>query len=338
MSNLVVLNVELDPQTADPSTPPDGLIWFNSTLGQYRIRRSGSTYNIVDSQALQDAIDSAIQGLSWQDPVINELSTPPGSPTTGDRYIVAPTGTGLWAGQDNAIAEWDGAAWQFTTPTEGYVARNNTTDQFRLFDGVSWGAFEVNLDHGALLGLGDDDHPQYLLVNGTRAMTGDLDMGTNDITNVGLVDGVDVSAHAARHIQGGADEIDGDQLDIDFTPTNYTPDITPPEVTDADMLTAHLAGIDNALASVGAEDEKAGEVLNGSFAGNPKQATVTFATAYPNTNYMIQATPRHLSASSKRFVVNVTSKTAAGFVISIPANNITGLDAVEWNTKPYLDP
>lgn len=29
-------------------------------------------------------------------------------------------------------------------------------------------------DHGALTGLGDDDHTQYLLVNGSRAMTGDL--------------------------------------------------------------------------------------------------------------------------------------------------------------------
>ena len=29
-------------------------------------------------------------------------------------------------------------------------------------------------DHGALNGLGDDDHPQYLLVNGTRALSGNL--------------------------------------------------------------------------------------------------------------------------------------------------------------------
>ena len=51
-------------------------------------------------------------------------------------------------------------------------------------------------DHGALTGLTDDDHTQYLLEDGSRAMSGDLDMGTNAITNVGNVDGVDVSAHA----------------------------------------------------------------------------------------------------------------------------------------------
>ena len=29
--------------------------------------------------------------------------------------------------------------------------------------------------------------------------------------------------HAASHIRGGTDEIDGDKLDIDWNPTNYTP-------------------------------------------------------------------------------------------------------------------
>jgi hypothetical protein len=52
-------------------------------------------------------------------------------------------------------------------------------------------------DHGLLAGLGDDDHGQYVLEDGTRAFSGDIDLGTNDITNVGDVDGVDISVHAA---------------------------------------------------------------------------------------------------------------------------------------------
>lgn len=39
-------------------------------------------------------------------------------------------------------------------------------------------------DHGSLSGLGDDDHPQYLLIDGTRAMSGNLDIGSNQIDNV----------------------------------------------------------------------------------------------------------------------------------------------------------
>jgi hypothetical protein len=60
-------------------------------------------------------------------------------------------------------------------------------------------------DHGLLTGLPEDDHTQYLLVNGDRAMSDDLNMGTHAITTVGTVDGVTVSAHAARHLPGGLD-------------------------------------------------------------------------------------------------------------------------------------
>ena len=52
-------------------------------------------------------------------------------------------------------------------------------------------------DHGGLAGLGDDDHTQYVLVDGTRAMSGNLDMGSNAIVSVGNVDGRDVSADGA---------------------------------------------------------------------------------------------------------------------------------------------
>lgn len=66
---------------------------------------------------------------------------------------------------------------------------------------------ETNIDHGTISGLDDDDHPQYLLVDGSRPMTGGLDMGGAQITNVGNVDGVNISGHSTRHIPGGADEL-----------------------------------------------------------------------------------------------------------------------------------
>jgi hypothetical protein len=39
-------------------------------------------------------------------------------------------------------------------------------------------------DHGLLLNLSGDGHPQYLLVNGSRAMTGNLSVGSHYVTNV----------------------------------------------------------------------------------------------------------------------------------------------------------
>jgi hypothetical protein len=62
-------------------------------------------------------------------------------------------------------------------------------------------------DHGLLSGLGSDDHTQYLLGDGSRAMSGDLDMGAHNIVNIDLVNGVDVDAHASRHNPGQIDAI-----------------------------------------------------------------------------------------------------------------------------------
>jgi hypothetical protein len=53
------------------------------------------------------------------------------------------------------------------------------TDGTGKIDGslIDFGA----IDHGGLSGLGDDDHVQYLLIDGTRAMTGNLQMNSNEV-------------------------------------------------------------------------------------------------------------------------------------------------------------
>jgi hypothetical protein len=86
------------------------------------------------------------------------------------------------------------------------------------------------------------------VLDGLRVMLGDLDMGTQDIINVNLVDGVDVSSHADRHEYNGVDEIDGDILDIDFNPTYYIP-TSASTGGNIDHLAAHLKGIDTAISS-----------------------------------------------------------------------------------------
>ena len=62
-------------------------------------------------------------------------------------------------------------------------------------------------DHGTLSGLADDDHTQYLLANGSRSLSGTLDLNSNTIINVLSVNGVTVQSHASRHQPGGADAI-----------------------------------------------------------------------------------------------------------------------------------
>lgn len=73
--------------------------------------------------------------------------------------------------------------------------------------GAAGASFAGVTDHGNLTGLLDDDHPQYLLVDGTRAMAGTLNMGGNPITTAGAINGVTIAAHASRHLPNGADPI-----------------------------------------------------------------------------------------------------------------------------------
>lgn len=52
-------------------------------------------------------------------------------------------------------------------------------------------------------------------------------------------------AHAASHIRGGSDIIDGDRAQIDYVPSNYTRNSGASGAGAATDLTAHLSGIDN---------------------------------------------------------------------------------------------
>ena len=51
------------------------------------------------------------------------LSAPPGSPADGERWIVAASPNGAWAGQSNKIAAWQDGAWSFFAPAGGWRAQ-----------------------------------------------------------------------------------------------------------------------------------------------------------------------------------------------------------------------
>ncbi|EDL49046.1 DUF2793 domain-containing protein [Erythrobacter sp. SD-21] len=69
--------------------------------------------------------------------VSGSLSAPPEEPITGDCYLVANDATGAFAGQDGAIAGWDGNQWTFVAPRNGMRLYDNTSLQVRHFIG-SW--------------------------------------------------------------------------------------------------------------------------------------------------------------------------------------------------------
>ena len=304
--------------------------------------------------------------------------------------------------------------------------------------GFRAGGVNASSVHGNLLGLNSDDHQQYLLVNGVRAMIGDLNMGTFDVTNVGLVDGVTVSAHATRHQFGGSDPVgsstplanaipyadgsgrldswvstattttlglvklstspvlasdpivvgdndfrllraitggtfnnsintlvlttnNGDLINISgFTSTDFyvtggtfnsgTNTLTLDRQNGSVIITGftssssgdnYVTGGTYSLGTLTLDRQngsvsvtgfttgiKAGTVAGASFSGNPKKFTVTFTSAYPNTNYSITIT----GAINRSFTWE--SKLANGFTINSNANTSFTED-VNWITMSY---
>ena len=82
---------------------------------------------------------------------------------------------------------------------------------------------EGNIDHGSVAGLGDDDHAQYLLADGTRGLSADWDAGSHKITAETLES--DVAAGTAPLTVASttlvsnlnADQVDGnDASDMDY--------------------------------------------------------------------------------------------------------------------------
>jgi len=85
---------------------------------------------------------AGVEALDWQESVLDkDLSTPPGAPTTGDRYIVAAPGADGWAGHDNDIAEYDGTNWDFYTPDAGTATYVEDEEVIYLYTGSAWVQF-----------------------------------------------------------------------------------------------------------------------------------------------------------------------------------------------------
>lgn len=68
------------------------------------------------------------------------LTAPPGSPAAGDSYIVATSATGDWETHDGKIAVWDGTAWVFAQPRNGWLAWIEDESVLSAYQGSAWTA------------------------------------------------------------------------------------------------------------------------------------------------------------------------------------------------------
>lgn len=86
----------------------------------------------MDSNLLK--LDSLVQ----PNVIDSTINTPPGSPTTGDKYIVATGGSGAWSGLDAKFVIWTGSAWVSCTAKEGWIVYDQTNNYYLKFNGSTW--------------------------------------------------------------------------------------------------------------------------------------------------------------------------------------------------------
>lgn len=111
----------------------------NLGLDQVTPNQSNKT---VTLNKINGVLDNIVQ-LSVLD---KDLTTTPGSPSEGDRYIVAATATGVWAGNENNIAYYQAGTWNFYIPRTGFTAYIVDEDKFYYWNGSIWVDYNLLTD------------------------------------------------------------------------------------------------------------------------------------------------------------------------------------------------
>lgn len=105
----------------------------SANLALAYLEAAQSQKHVTVNEAL-GALDTLVQ-LAVLD---RDLAAPPVSPVEGDRYLVAASPTGAWAGQAGKIAAWQGGAWIFRTPRNGWMAWVADEAAFVFYDAGAW--------------------------------------------------------------------------------------------------------------------------------------------------------------------------------------------------------
>lgn len=116
-----------------------------------------STSDLWTAAKIKSYVEGLAAGLDWQESVLDkDLNVPPSTPATGARYIVSwplQAASGAWAGHDNEVATWDGAAWDFVAVSEGMATWIEDEDVVYVWNGTTWAKIGTTITHSNLLDL-----------------------------------------------------------------------------------------------------------------------------------------------------------------------------------------
>lgn len=126
-------------------------------LGLPLLAAAQAQKHVTHNEALY-ALDTLVQ-LACLD---RDRASPPDAPGEGDRYVVAGSPTGAWAGHAGQIATWQDGLWRFVAPSAGFLAYLADEHRFVLFDGAAWSALladVTSLQNLTALGIGTGADP-----------------------------------------------------------------------------------------------------------------------------------------------------------------------------------
>jgi len=284
----------------------------------------------VNLQTLTSQIAEKLRGLDWQNSVLNMTTTaPPGTPASGDRYVIASPATGDWSGKEGQIAEWNGTAWVYTVPNKGFALTNEADGIQYNYNGSAWVNIGGSVPKGTPVEITDATNAQgdgsSFAVNNHQHSHGSRGGGSLHAVTSSSGAGFAPKSHRSATVAPTVtdDTAAGYVAGSRWTDTTHGTDwvcIDPTTGAAVWKETTNIAGVLN---------QKAGHVLAASFAGTPKKATVTFSAAFTNANYAV--TVSAVTVNGRAFAPFIESQVAGSFVICLGSNSNADLTQVNWH-------
>jgi hypothetical protein len=230
-----------------------------------------ATYEAVDAEIMRaDTNDTVTANFTWSGTNAFNGEVTMGADFNLNANEIQSTGNIVLQLGDNAganvfeIEDSDGTT-VYSVNSDGSVVQAAVNDPYMLFndndEATEWAFKYSDTNNRLMVGTvtGGDPVNNFTEVGywHTDGMyyAGNMNISTGHTyqingSQIALTNLSDGLSHAAGHIQGGADEIDGDLIDIDYAESNYTP-ATTGVASDVNHLAAHLEGIDAAIGALG---------------------------------------------------------------------------------------
>jgi hypothetical protein len=102
-------------------------------LGLPHLSPGQSQKELFHNEALE-TLDAVVAGAVEEGP----RSAPPSSPAVGATYIVGPSASGAWAGQEGKLAAFSSGGWRFIAPWAGLTVFIRSDAVFGVYRAGAW--------------------------------------------------------------------------------------------------------------------------------------------------------------------------------------------------------